>query len=61
MELQEKPCNTGLTSVWTKNKICNLREIKTVKERGDDAERQNILGKFLQKNALTLYREMNFS
>jgi hypothetical protein len=43
--LKEELYNGGLASVCMKQQDRNLIEIKTVKGRGSDIERQNILAK----------------
>jgi hypothetical protein len=62
MEVKEKLHNIGLAFVWRNQQECNWEEmLRLVKERCSDIERQNMLAKFPDKSALTLYRELNFS
>jgi hypothetical protein len=61
MELKNEVYSTGLVCMSRKQQDCNLREIKVVKDKCNDIERQSILAKFSERSSLTLYREINFS
>jgi len=50
MKLKEEMYNIGLSFLWTKQQECNLRVItKTLKDRCNDIERQNIFKKLPEK------------
>lgn len=52
MKLKEELCGPN------KQQECNLREIKIVKDRCNDTQRQNIIA-VSEESSLTLHREIN--